>query len=83
MDARTTLHDLVFATLAEMDLASTQESLIRTILLRDGFFVGHKYRFDSGYAVWVAETNVIEVYDDEGKLLKTVPLGSSRGGEAA
>jgi hypothetical protein len=81
MDA--TLHDLVLATLAEMGLASTLESLIRTILLRDRYFVGHKYRFDSGYAVWVAETNVIEVYNDEGKLLKSVLLGRSRGGEAA
>jgi hypothetical protein len=64
-------------------LASGPASLMRTILLRDRYFVGHKYRFDGGYAVWLAETNMIEVYDDGGKLLKTVALGRSQGGEAA
>jgi len=37
---------------------------------------------DGGYAVWVAETNVIEVYDSGRKLLKTASLGRSQGGEA-
>jgi hypothetical protein len=83
MDAPKTIHDMITATLGEMGLASDPASLIRTILLRDRYFVGQKYRFDTGYAVWMAETNVVEVYDDGGKLLKTVALGRSQGGEAA
>ena len=45
-----------------------------TILIQKGYFVGHKYRFDGGYAIRLAGKNAIEIYDDEGKLLKTVSL---------
>ena len=45
-----------------------------TALIQKGYLVGHKYRFDDGYAVWLIEKNAIEVYDDEGKLLKMVSL---------
>jgi len=30
--------------------------------------------FDGGYAIWRAENGVVEVYDEEGKLLKTVTI---------
>jgi hypothetical protein len=83
MDQPETLHDLVAATLRSMGLCDDPACLIRTILLRDRYFVGHKYRFDSGYAAWMAKTNVIEVYADEGKLLASFALGKSEGGEAA
>jgi hypothetical protein len=83
MDRPATIHDLVAATLRSMGLCDDPACLIRTILLRDRYFVGQKYRFDGGYAAWVAETNVIEVYGDDGKLLQTFPLGRSEGGEAA
>jgi hypothetical protein len=83
MDQSASLHDTVAAILSEMGLWPAPASLLRTVLIRDGYFVGHKYRFDGGYAAWVAETNIIEVYGDGGKLLTTVALGRSEGGEAA
>jgi hypothetical protein len=83
MDQPETIHDIVAATLRSMGLCQDPSSLIRTILLRDRYFVGHKYRFDGGWATWLVQTNVIEVYDDHGNLLKTVALGRSEGGEAA
>jgi hypothetical protein len=78
-----TIHDIVAATLCNVGLCQAPASLIHTILLRDGRFVGHKYRFDGGYAAWVVATNVIEVYGDDGKLVKTIVLTRSEGGEAA
>jgi hypothetical protein len=72
-----TIHDAVVAVLHSMGLCDDSGSLIRTILLRDRHFVGHKYRFDGGYATWIAAKNTIEVFGDDGKLLKTVALGRS------
>ena len=65
------MEEVVTATLAEMGI---HVAPMRTILIQKGYFVGHKYRFDGGYAVWLIEKNAIEVYDDEGKLSKTVTL---------
>lgn len=64
-------HDLVMATLAEMGVCAAP---MRTILIRNGYFLGHKYGFHGGYAVLLRETNVIEIYDDDGQLQKTVAL---------
>ena len=68
------IQDAVATALAEMGIAT--DSLVHTILLRGGYFVGHKFRFDGGYAVWLAEKNLAEFYDDGGKLLKTVTFES-------
>jgi hypothetical protein len=78
-----TIHDTVAATLTEMGLCEAPAAFVRTVLIRDGYFVGEKYRFDGGYAAWIAATSMIEVYDDAGKLLKTVAPGQSDGGKAA
>ena len=72
-------HDFVTATLAEMGICAP----MRTILIQKGYFVGHKYRFDGGYAIRLAGKNAIEVYDDDGKLLKTVSLEETDKKEAA
>ena len=64
-------HDIVTATLAEMGICAAP---MRTILIQNKYFVGHKYHFDGGYAIRRAGENAIEIYDDDGKLLKTVSL---------
>ena len=69
MDQPSLSHDVVATTLHEMGLGTAPA--FRTLLLRDCRFVGHKYHFDGGYAVWLVEENVIEVFDDKGRLLKT------------
>ncbi len=83
MEPPETGHDIVAATLRNMGLCQVPASLIHTILLRDGHFVGQKFRFDGGYAAWVAATNVIEVYGDDGKLVQTIVLTRPESGEAA
>ena len=62
--------EVVAAALRGMGLEADEAALNRTILIRDGNFVGHKFRFDGGYAL-VTE-GVVEVYDDSGRLLKTI-----------
>jgi hypothetical protein len=79
MNPAKSIHDLVAALLQEMGLGDAPA--FHTILLRDRYFVGHKYHFDGGYAVWLAEENRIEVFDDEGTLLRTV--ASNTGGDEA
>ncbi len=72
-------HDFVTAALAEIGICAS----IRTILIQKGYFVGIKFLFDGGYAVRFAGKNAIEVYDDDGKLLKTVSLAETDKKDAA
>jgi hypothetical protein len=48
------------------------EPIIETILLRDRYYVGRKFSVGDYKAVWLAEKNVVEVFDQEGQLLKTI-----------
>jgi len=50
----------------------------RKFLLRDRLFVGEKYRFNGGYAVWLAEKETVEVFDEAGNLLKTVGIAAEK-----
>lgn len=68
------IHDAVAATLTEMGLCHAPATLVRTILIRDGYFLGEKYRFDGGYVISLAGKNAIDVYDGGGNVLKTVSL---------
>ncbi len=74
------VHDVVVATLREMGLCAAPS---RTILIQKGHFIGHKYRFDGGYAIRMAGKNVVEVFDDDGKVFKTVRLEESDKKSAA
>jgi hypothetical protein len=66
------IQDDVTAVLTEMGISTA--SLVHTILLREKFFVGHKFRFDGGHAIWWAENNSVGIYRDGGKLLKIVVI---------
>jgi hypothetical protein len=65
------IHDVVHKALTDLGLAPASP-LIRTILIHDGCFLGQKFRYDSGYAVWLEDKKVIDVYDESGTLVKTV-----------
>ena len=75
------IQDAVAATLTEMGVPTA--SMVHTILLRDCYFIGHKFRFDGGCAIGLAETNAVQVYDDSRKLLKTVAFQSDEKEAAA
>ncbi len=73
--------DFVTATLREMGLSAAP---MRTLLIQKGYFVGHKYRFpDGGYAIRLVGNSAIEIYDDAGKMLKTVSLEKTEKKDAA
>ena len=81
MSESASIHDLVAATLTELRLPAST-NVIQTMLMKDGYFVGHKLRYDGGYAVMRASSGTIESYDDQDNLLKTVALEAEKG-EAA
>jgi hypothetical protein len=72
-------HDLVTATLRKMGICAS----MRTFLIQKGYFVGHKYRFDGGYAIRFVGKSEVEIYGDDGKMLKTVSLGETDKKSAA
>jgi hypothetical protein len=72
MNEQCSIFDAVAATLREMGIRLAP---MWTALIKKGYLVCHKYRFDGGYAVWLMiQKNAIEIYDNDGKLLKTVTL---------
>jgi hypothetical protein len=93
------VQDAVIATLKEMGLRPAPGTLPCTFALSEGRLVAQKFFYEGGYAVWVAargtvsfydedgglliEKNAIVVYDDGGKLLKTVSLEISGREKAA
>ena len=75
------ISDLLTTNLAELGLP-VPTNIIQTMLLCDGYFVGWKLRYDSGYSVVQAGGNTIDIFDEQGTLLKTVGLKDGRGAAA-
>jgi hypothetical protein len=71
------IQERVTATLAELGLPAPTNA-IQTMLMHDGYFVGHKLRYDGGCAILHTGGNAIELYDEQEKLLKAVALGTER-----
>ena len=69
------IQDLLAATLSELGIPAPT-AIIQTMLMRGGYFVGWKLRFDGGCAV--LQSDVIELYDEQGKLLTTITLKAKR-----
>ncbi len=75
------IQDSVAATLKEMGICVAP---MRTFLIKKGYFVvRHKYRFEGGYVIRRVGKSEVEVYDDDGKLLKTVTLAETEKKSAA
>lgn len=54
------------------------DKIVQTMLLKDRFFVGWKFRYDGGHALQRAGSLDLELYDEHGSLLKTVALDQER-----
>ena len=67
------IHERAAATLSELGLPAPT-NIIQTMLMKDRYFVGWKFRYDGGYAILRAGANTIEFYDEQGTLLKTAGL---------
>lgn len=81
MGVSASIHDLVTATLTRLGLPVPAD-IIQTMLMKDGYFVGFKFRYDGGYAILQAGGNVIEFFDEGGKSLKTVAVEGDQGAAA-
>jgi hypothetical protein len=66
-----TITQLVAATFAELR-TSDAEPITRTILVREGFFVGYQFRSGDLRAVWFADNGKIKSYDADGKLVRKI-----------
>jgi len=73
--------NLVAATLSELGL-HTPTNIIQTTLVYGGYFVGQKLRYDGGYAILWAVSDVIEFYDENGNWLKAVGIETPEKGAA-
>ena len=68
----------VAAALAELGLPGPT-NIIQTMLVQYGHFVGYKLRYDDGYAIWWSSKDTIELFDDQGELLKVVAFATENG----
>lgn len=56
------------------ELGASEGPLTRTILIKDRYFVGHRYRCGGLQAVVLVGAKEIEFCDETGELLKSVSL---------
>ena len=73
MGASVSIYELAARTLAKLGV-SVPATAIQSMLMKDGYFVGHKLRYDGGYAIYLAGSNIIEFYDEGGTLLTMAAL---------
>jgi hypothetical protein len=70
--------ELLAVTLAELGLPAPCD-VHQTMFVKDCHFVGHKFRYEGGYAILHAGGNTLAFYDEQGRLLKAVALESEKG----
>lgn len=75
------IYDLVTATLAELGQPAPSD-FVESTLMRDGFFVGHKLRYSGGHAIWMADGDTVDLYDEHHSLLKSVAYAAEAGAAA-
>lgn len=63
------IYEVLAETLAEFGKADLP-CIHTTVLTQDGYCVGRRFVYDGIQAVWLLAENVIEIYDDDGELLK-------------
>jgi hypothetical protein len=81
MTYRTSVHNLILETLVSLGM-SRSAGVTRTFLIKDRCFIGYKYHYDGGYAIWPTGAGAVEFYDDDGQLVKMVAVDATRSGAA-
>lgn len=69
--AMTPIQERLAEILTKLGLQPPTE-LVQTLLMKDGYFAGYKYRYDDGFAILNGDT--IEVFDADGQSLTKAPL---------
>ena len=69
------VRELVLRTFDEFQTAQThREEFSETILIEDGCYLARSYRQDGLLAMWLIQDGVLQFYDAEGNMLRTVNL---------
>ena len=48
--------------------------IVESILLKDGHYIGRKFRFDGGHAIWECGEPQLSIYGQDGTLVKQIAL---------
>jgi hypothetical protein len=67
----TSIHDVLVTTLAELGLP-VPTNVIQTMLIKDRYFAGWKFRYEGGFATLQAGGTTMEFCDERGTVLKSV-----------
>ncbi|MBL9124551.1 MAG: hypothetical protein JNG90_13030 [Planctomycetaceae bacterium] len=67
------VRQLVIESLPDYGVADS-ELVAETLLLRDGYYCGRSFIFDSIRAVWLAEAGQVKFFADDGRWLGTLEL---------
>jgi len=67
------IYRLIRETLTELS-GTPAQSLHETILIRDGFFCGRRFQWESHTAVWFAEEQQIKFYGPDGALCERIDV---------
>ena len=73
MGVSASIRELLAGTLAELGIPVPAD-ILQTTLMKDYFFVGHKFCYCGGYAIVRAGGSTVEFYNELGTLLKTVAI---------
>jgi hypothetical protein len=66
---------IVFRTLLEFDVAEDHlDQLDERLLIDDGRYIARSYRVDDYLAMWMIDVGLIQFYDADGNMLRTVNL---------
>jgi hypothetical protein len=69
------IRDIVFRTLLELDVhEDCLDDLDERIMLDDGRYVARSYRVDDFLAMWMIDVGLVQFYDGQGNMLRTVNL---------
>jgi len=70
-----TIRAIVFQTLLEFDVEEdVLADLDERILLDDGKYIARSYQVEGFMAMWLIDAGIIQFYDDDGNMLRTVNL---------
>ncbi len=67
------IRNIVFRTFLELDVCEEiLDDLDERLLLDEGRYVARSYRLDDYLAMWMIDVGLIQFYDAEGNMLRTV-----------
>ncbi len=67
------IRTIVFRTFLELDVAEESlDDLDERIMLDEGRYVARSYRVDDFLAMWMIDVGLVQFYDADGNMLRTV-----------